>query len=578
MVAGLALVLVQPMISKLILDNALMAHNIRLLNQLGLAFLVVAILSYVTSILRQYYFAIVQQRVMTTVRKEIALHILRLPMAFHDRQNPGYLMARTDADVGNLAGVMTDRYIQTLVDVLTLVGAIAMLIALNWRLALLSMASLPLFTWSALYFGRKMRTLSWKNQETHAQVAAQLQDVFNLAYIIKVFGCERTEVRRLIHQLHNFVRSTMEMTVLGLLCNLSMGCIATLAPLSIIWYGGYQVIQGSLTIGGLFAFNMYVAYLFTPLRNIYSTIQSIQASVASLERIFEIIDQPVEGSGLMELSPVAPAGSAAAIEFRDVTFSYQTQTPALAGISFRVERGETVALVGPSGAGKTTIFHLLLRLYDYQTGTILLDGIGLKEYSTGSIRRVTRMVPQDAHLFNRSIAENICFGSPGASPDDVESSAARAHIDRFINGLPNQYQTSIGQRGTMLSGGQRQRISIARALVSQPRILLLDEATAFLDANTESDVQHAMSESARGRTCLVIAHRLSTVLDSDRIVVIDKGRVIDQGTHVELYSRCPLYAGLCDKQFRHADTIQAGTCRPLHEEGESLASADLVTR
>ena len=481
------------------------------------------------------------------------------------------VQTRADADVANLAGVMTERYIQTAMDFLTLFGAVAMLLALNWRLALLSMASLPFFVWSVIYFGRKIHWLSWKNQEEHAQVAARFGDVFNMAYIIKIFGRERSEVLRLVHQLHRFVRSNMDLTVLGMLCNISMGCIATLAPLSIIWYGGYEVIQGTLSIGGLFAFNMYVVYLFGPLRSIYGTIQSVQGSAASLQRIYEVLDQPAEGSGTIDVSnAVTQSLHGPAIEFRGVSFSYRPETPTLTNISFRIEPGQTVALVGPSGAGKTTIFHLLLRLYDYQDGSILLDGVDLRQYATHSVRQLFRFVPQDAQLFNRTIEENIRFGSPRASHEEVQACSAQAHVSAFVREIPGEYQAAVGQRGTMLSAGQRQRISIARALVSNPRILLLDEATAFLDANTESEVQRAMNESAQGRTCLIIAHRLSTAVNSDQILVMEHGRIVDQGTHAELYARCPLYSGLCDKQFKPAESIQTDSPHCMDEEHETL--------
>lgn len=571
MLAGLALSLVQPIISKEIIDSALLQHNTRVLNELGIAFLVVAILTYAVSCLRQYYFAIVQQRVMATVRKRMTSHILQLPMAFHDRQNPGYLMARADADVGNLAGVMTDKYVQTLVDAITLIGAVAMLLAMNWRLALLSMASLPPFTWSVLYFGRRMRALSYENQETHAQVAARLQDVFNSTFIIKVFGRETGEVLRLMHDLHAFVRSTMKMTVLGLVCNLSIGCIATLAPLSIIWYGGYEVIQGKLTIGSLFAFNMYVAYLFTPLRNIYATVQSVQASAASLERVFELLDQPGESTGNELAGAGADLATQPVIEFRHVSFDYQAGRPTLTDISFRAHRGEKIALVGPSGAGKTTLFHLLLRLYDVGDGDILLNGKDLRIIARRSLRRVIRLVPQDACLFNRSVCENVRFGAPGARREEIERSLAQAYMTSCVQDLPDGLETVVGQRGAMLSAGQRQRISIARALVSNPEVLLLDEATAFLDANTEAEVQHAINNSIRGRTCLVIAHRLSTVVNADRIVVIAEGRVVDQGKHAELYSRCPLYASLCNKQFRRASS---GLEFEEQDQGQVLAGVE----
>ncbi|HEX7289206.1 MAG TPA: ABC transporter ATP-binding protein [Candidatus Angelobacter sp.] len=568
MFAGLALSLVQPIISKAIIDDALITRNLRLLNFLGVAFLATALLSYLFSTVRQYVFTVVQQRVMTTVRKKLTEHILHLPMSFHDRQNPGYLMARADSDVGNLAGVMTDRYVQTLVDLLMLLGATLMLFAMNWRLALLAISTLPFFTWSVVHFGRRIRALSYENQEKHALVAAKLQDIFHSAFIIKVFARELGETRLLLRSLNQFVRSNMKVTTLGLLSNLTMGCIATLAPLAVIWYGGHEVIAGRLSVGSLFAFNMYLAYLFTPLKNIYGTSQSVQASAASLQRVFELFDRPGEaGAGTGSPAFAGRSGTLPpfpSIEFRNVSFSYaEREQPVLQDVSFRIEPETTVALVGPSGAGKSTIFSLLLRLYECGSGKILVDGVDLRDLDLRGLRKQIRLVPQDPYLFNRSIADNIRFGAPEASPDQVLASAVRAHVDDFVSSLPAGYDAVVGQRGTMLSAGERQRLSIARALVSNPSVLLLDEATAFLDSNTEADVQEAIYDSTRGRTCLVIAHRLSTVVNADQIMVLDQGGIVAQGSHRELYSECPLYRSYFDKQFRNVTVEEAGTAHSI---------------
>jgi len=331
---------------------------------------------------------------------------------------------------------------------------------------------------------------------------------------------------------------------------LSMGCIATLAPLSVIWYGGFQVITGRLSIGSLFAFNMYLVYLFSPLRNIYSTVQSVQASAASLQRVFELFDSPGEDSSVSRGIRLARESQAGRIEFKGISFHYRPEQVALSSVWFRVEPNTTVALVGPSGAGKTTVFNLLLRLYDPCEGQILLDGIDIREINLRDLRSLVRVVPQESFLFNRSIKENVRFGAPQASDDQIVLSSVQAHVDEFAMRLPDKYETLVGQRGAMLSAGEKQRVSIARALVSNPKILLLDEATSSLDSNTEAGVQEAIRDSMRGRTCLVIAHRLSTVINADETIVMENGRIIDQGPHDELYSRCRLYSTLCDKQFR----------------------------
>lgn len=553
LVAGLALSLVQPVISMAIIDRALIQKDVHLLNLLGFAFLSAAILSYLIGMYRQYLFAVIQQKIILKVRGELADRVLRLPLSFHTQQNPGYLMSRVDRDVGNLAGVMTDRYVQTLADLLTLLGAGTILVILSWRLALLSLAVLPVFAWSAFYFGKKTRALSWDNQECHAQVAASLQDIFQSTFIIKAFAREAQEVRRLVRRMSRFVRSNLAVTRLGLVSNLTMGVIATMAPLSVIWYGGYQVIHGEITIGMLFAFNMYLAYLFNPLKNLYGTVQSVQASMASLERIFELEDLKREdlrnGEPRAQRSLPGPVPSPSAIRLEEVSFSYEPSREVLSEISFEVAPESTVALVGESGAGKTTIFNLLLGLYRPGGGRILIDGFDSREIGLRRLRTMIRLVPQDACLFNRSLEENVRFGLPEASAEDIRRCCSAAQLDEVIRRLPDGLSSSLGQSGALLSAGERQRVAIARALIADPPILLLDEATSFLDANTEAAVQEALRASRIGRTCLVIAHRLATVLDADEIIVLRSGRVFDRGTHEILYRRCAMYADLCEKQF-----------------------------
>jgi ABC-type multidrug transport system fused ATPase/permease subunit len=550
LVTGLALSLMQPIITRAIIDDALLKRNVILLNVLGITFLAMAVLSYGVSSVREYVFLVVQQRVIATMRRDLAEHIVRLPMAFHDKQNTGYLLARVDADVGNLSGVMTDKYIQTLVDLLTVVGAGAIMFTLNWKLALISLSVLPIFMYATTVFGKKTRTLSSDNREKHARVAARLQDLFQSILLIKVFVRELGEVRLLVKSLHEFVRSNVALTRLSLICNVTIGCIATAAPLSVIWYGGYEVIHGGLSIGALFAFNMYLSVLFTPLRSMFGISQSIQASLASLQRVYELFDTPSEKHVLNRgLDLVARVGEAR-LDFQNVSFAYRDGHHVLENVSFQAKPCTTVALVGPSGAGKTTIFNLILGLYEASAGRILMNGIDLKEIPLRDLRTVVRIVPQESMLFNRSILDNIRFGLPAASMAEILLRSEQAHVEEFARRLPDQYDSIVGQRGAMLSGGEKQRIAVARALVSDPRILLLDEPTAFLDANTEALVQDAVREAMRGRTCLVIAHRLSTVIQADQIIVMDAGRILEIGTHDELYSKCELYASLCDKQFR----------------------------
>lgn len=554
----LALSIVQPILSKLIIDKALINKNIILLNQLGLTFLGVAVFSYLISSVREYIFLYIQQKVSINIREDLSEHILNLPMSFHNYQNPGYLMARVNDDVGNLSGLMTDKYVQALVDVLTLICASVILISLSWQLALLSLSLLPAFIISVRYFSKKIHRQSTKLMESQAHVSSSLQDIFSSIFTIRIFNKEKSEINGLLKNLWQYLKINLKMVRLRLTSNLTMGCIATLAPLCVIWYGGFQVINGQLTIGSLFAFNMYLAFLFNPIRNIYATVQTFAASMASLERIYKTFDTPLSEiantpSGVLPKKKNDDAANElveGAIEFRDVSFSYQDDVPVLKEISFKVEPNQTIALVGPSGAGKSTIFSLLMRLYERYSGRILIDGENILEKESGVVRQSIRIAPQEPYLFNRSILDNIAFGGTDASREDVIRAAEIAKAHDFITKIPNGYDSIIGQRGVTLSGGEKQRISLARALVGNPRILLLDEATAFLDTNTESLVQMAIDSAVESRTCMIIAHRLTTVLKADKIIVLNNGGIEDSGTHEELYSKCELYRELCDKQFK----------------------------
>jgi len=550
LLVNLFLSLIQPIISKLIIDEALINKDMKLLNILGFLFLIAAVFSYLVSSLRQYIFLYIQQKIILKVRHDLTEHILNLPMSFHNFQHPGYLMARVNSDVGNLSGVMTDRYVQTLLDFLMLITAAVILFVLSWKLAIVTVTLLPFFFISLIYFSNKINLLSGKLQESSACVSSSLQEIFSSVFAIRIFGKEKSELRIFVSNLIRFLRVNMKMIRMNLFSNLTMGVIATLAPLFVIWYGGYQVIKGEITIGTLFAFNMYLVYMFNPLRNIYNTIQSISASVASLERIFQVFD--VKTSILHPSSVIVDKNQdiTGSIEFEDIHFSYIENKPVLKDISFKVEPYRTVALVGPSGGGKTTVFNLLLRLYENYRGKILLDGIDIGLIDAKLIRKYIRLVPQEPHLFNRTIYDNIAFGGVGVKKEDVIRAAKISRADDFIKNLPKGYDFVIGQRGAALSGGEKQRISLARALLANPKIILLDEATAFLDSKTESLVQEGINNAVKNRTCMVIAHRLSTVMNADMIIVLDNGCILDMGKHNDLYSNCQLYRELCQKQFK----------------------------
>jgi subfamily B ATP-binding cassette protein MsbA len=549
MALGLGLSLAVPLISRRIIDDGLLRRDIHKINQFGMIFLIVAALSFIVSMGRQYLFQVLQQRIMVDMRGDLTLHILRLPMHYLNREVPGYLLSRVNGDVDSLAGLMTDKFIQALFDFLTVLCAIFILAYINWRLALLTSILMPFFLCSLRYFSNKSYAIGHALREVNAQLLSRLEELLASVYLVKLFHTEEGEVDSYVDMQNRVVTVNLRAVRINLLSSLAIGSVATASPLIVIWYGGLQVVEGRMSIGSLFAFNMYLAYLFTPLRSLYESVVSFYSSLASFDRIHTIRSVP-------EQEAYAPAIcdnraiTRGEVEFRNVTFSYNPeQDVVLHDLCFRAEAGVTTAVVGRSGAGKTTIFNLLLKLYEQYYGEIILDGMDLRTINLGILRRGLRLVPQEAFLLNRTVFENIAYGHCGATAAEVHKAAEIALADEFIRKLPNGYETVIGSRGATLSGGERQRLALARAMVSNPKVLLLDEATAFLDSDTEFQVQQAMENSVEGRTCIVVAHRLNTVLRAHKICLLEDGKVQAFGTHAELYSRCAPYRILVDKQF-----------------------------
>jgi len=569
-VSSLGLSLVQPLITMWIVDKALVPKNVGLLNLLGAAFLIIAVLSYFLSSTRQYVFALIQQKIVLKLRRNLSEHLLLLPMGYHNRQRAGYTASRVMNDVGNLGGVMTETYLQTLIDGVTMIVALVILFFLSWKLTLASIAALPLFVVALMRFGTRMRFLSWHNQERMAKVNANLQEMFSSVFLIKVFGREIGEIGRLVRSMVLLFRNNMELAKIGFISNTTVGIVGAMAPLAVIWYGGHLVISDQLTIGQIMAFNMYLAYLYGPLRRVYQINLSIQGSLASLERIYEVMDIELPAySRPSGVKSAIPASAKGRIKVEGVTFAYPGNGGSvLRGVSFEAEPRTKTAFVGPSGAGKSTLFNLILRLYAPLEGRVLIDGADLGALDLEYVRKLIRIVPQDPFMFNRTIRDNIRFGFHEATERDVKAAAAMARAHEFIEQLPNGYDTIVGERGCTLSGGEKQRLAIARALLSNPKILLLDEATSSLDSDTEQLVQSAMKSSMENRTCLVIAHRLSTVLDADKIVVLNEGEVVGRGKHEDLVRECPLYRSYLRKQ-----SLIDGESPSVDEEEPAVAGA-----
>ena len=496
------------------------------------------------------------QAVLLTMRSQILQQIQRLSLDFFDRREAGDLMSRliNDADVINQ--VFGPGLMRILRLSLTLVGIVVSMITLNWRLALASYSILPIILLATVYFSRRVRRAFRQTRQTIGQVSAELQE--NIAGVREVQAFAReaetlTEFRAVNerNRIANVQAETLTSAFMPLLDVLS-----TTATAIVIGYGGYLVLNFTpplVSIGVIVSFLNYVRRFYQPIREMANLYGQLQAALAGAERIFELLDVPpkiTDAPDAIELPPVKGR-----VEYVNVSFKYKEDEPVLQDVSFTVEPGQTVAIVGPTGAGKTTIVNLLIRFYDADAGEILIDGYDIRRMTRASLRQQVGVVPQDTFLFSGTVMENIRYGRLEATDEEVIEAAKIANAHGFIERLPQGYQTLVGERGAVLSHGNRQLLAIARAILKDPRILILDEATSSVDTRTERLIQRALSRLMAERTSLVIAHRLSTIRNADQILVIREGRIVERGTHTSLMEAQGVYYDLYRSQFRRQEEL-----------------------
>lgn len=540
-----------PWIIKDMIDDVLVNKDMETMQWICLGVIIVFLIRGVFYFGQTYLVSYVGQRVIMDVRLQLFRKFQRASTSYYDKHQTGTIMSYITNDVGAMQAAVIDNLVDLVTEASILIGSIAMMVYLNWQLTLICMVLVPVVSFAMKLFGKKQKSTGLKIQETISDVTAQLQESIAAARVIKSFVREDYEINRFDDVNHKSFRANMKNVQVSSFMNPTIETIAAMAVAALLWFGGYQVASDAITAGELVAFLTYGVNLSNPVKRLSRVYGNIQKAMASAERVFGVLDMDEGLYDKPDAKPMPPIKGH--VELKDVTFAYVEGENALTHLNIEAKPGEMIALVGPSGSGKSTIANLLPRFYDINGGSILIDGMDVRDVTKASLREQIGIVPQETMLFSTSVMENIRYGRLEATDEEVIEAAKAANADEFIRNLPDGYNTQLGERGLNLSGGQRQRMAIARAILKNPAILILDEATSALDTESEKIVQEALDKLMVGRTSIVIAHRLSTIFGADRIFVIEAGQLKEQGSHEELLAKGGLYKTLYDIQFSNTE-------------------------
>ncbi|MCP5098428.1 MAG: ABC transporter ATP-binding protein [Chloroflexi bacterium] len=586
--------LLAPLLVRDLIDNALPNKDLSRLTILSIGMVLIPLVNGAIGVVQRNLNSQIGEGVIYDLRRSLYMHLQRMSLRFFTQTRTGELMSRLNNDVIGAQRAISDTIVTIVSNIVSLVGSLAILFTLEWRLTLLGLAILPLFVLPARRVGRILRDLRRRSMEINAEMNATMNETLNVsgAMLVKLFGRESQEENRFSRDAREVRDIGIRSAVIGRWFFVMLSVVGAVGTAVVYWVGGYLVLQDAFTIGTVVAFGTYLSQLYGPLMSLTNAPVEFAQSMVSFERVFEALDIPVEIEEKVDAT-ILPAVKGD-IQFENVSFSYQSDSNAektglqeiarfswggsaahlkrgkekngsaneegktaviekrwaLENINFTIEQGQLVALVGPSGAGKTTVTYMIPRLYDPTNGRIQIDGHDIKDVSLNSLANNIGMVTQETYLFYDTIRANLLYARPDATDAEMMAAAKAANIHDFVMDLQDQYDTVVGERGYRLSGGERQRIAIARVILKNPRILVLDEATSHLDSLSEALIQDALQHVMKGRSSLVIAHRLSTILAADKILVMEKGQLVEQGTHEALLANNGLYTELYETQFK----------------------------
>ncbi|MDA0323770.1 MAG: ABC transporter ATP-binding protein [Verrucomicrobia bacterium] len=553
-----AVEMTQPILTMILIDKVIPNRDLKLFGWIIAGIVAIYAFSSLFSGLRSYLVAWLGQRLVFDLRKDVYEHLQDLSLEFYDRKSTGWIIDRVTSDTNNLQDFLSDGFQDVLRDVMTILVIIVIMSIMSPTLTLVTLVPAPLVVFLTIRFIRRIRRIYHAVWRRRARLTSLLSDVVPGARVVKAFAQESRESQRFDERSGDYMKSAVAAAQSFAAFYPTTQFVTSMGFVLIWGYGGYMVIVGTgITLGILIAFVSYLWRFYLPLTNLSRFSQRFQRAATSAQRVFEVIDaeplvrDPDSGA---EMRPIDGR-----IEFKNVTFSYEPGAPVMRDVSFTIQPGEMIGLVGPSGAGKSTVINLLARFYDVASGSIEIDGVNICEVTMQSLRRQIGMVLQDPHLFHGTIADNIAYGNPQATREDIMRAARTANAHGFVIRFPDGYDTLVGERGTRLSGGERQRIGIARAILKDPRILILDEATSSVDTETEMLIREAIDRLIAGRTTIAIAHRFSTLRNADRLIVLDKGKLVEEGSHATLMTRKDgLFRRLCEMQTNLNQMIEVG--------------------